>query len=323
MRWPRIEGRGHEAVGRYVRGTATIAMMVALASCGAGGGGGEGALVPGPFDGERALGYVREQLAFGPRVPGTDGHRAAGDWIERLARERADTVIVQQWTHTAADGTTLPMRNILARFRPQATDRVLYVAHWDTRPRSESAPDSTRRSLPVPGANDGASGVAVLLELAALLKDAPPAVGVDLLFVDGEDYGTFGPPDVDVLIGARHFAEHLPDPGYRPLFGVLWDMVGDRDLRFEQEANSMQQAPEVVARVWEAARRLGYGSTFTEVPGLAITDDHLPLLEAGLRVIDVIDLEYPWHHTPDDTIDKVSAASLKIVGDVAWAVLPR
>jgi glutaminyl-peptide cyclotransferase len=302
---------------------ATLALLLASGACAGRDSEGEPPIVAGPFDGERALGYVREQLAFGPRVPGTAGHRAAGDWLERLARARADTVIVQQWTHTTVDGATLPMRNIFARFRPQATERVLYVAHWDTRPRSERAADSTRRALPVPGANDGASGTAVLLELAALLKETPPAIGVDLLFVDGEDYGTFGPPDVDVLIGAKYFAEHLPDPDYRPLFGVLWDMVGDRELRFEQEANSTQQAPEVVARVWEVARRLGYGTTFTNVPGLAITDDHLPLLQVGLRVIDVIDLDYPWHHTPDDTIDKVSAASLKIVGDVAWALVTR
>lgn len=304
-------------------GRSSLALLLAASACTGEGGKGEPPLAAGPFDGERALGYVREQLAFGPRVPGTEGHRAAGDWIERLARERADTVIVQQWTHTTADGAALPMRNIFARFRPAAAERVLYVAHWDTRPRSERASDSTRRALPVPGANDGGSGVAVLLELAALLKKTPPAVGVDLLFVDGEDYGTFGPPDVDVLIGAKYFAEHLPDPDYRPLFGVLWDMVGDRDLRFEQEANSVQQAPEVVSRVWEVARQLGHGATFTNVPGLAITDDHLPLLQVGLRVIDVIDLDYPWHHTPDDTIDKVSAASLKIVGDVAWALVPR
>jgi Zn-dependent M28 family amino/carboxypeptidase len=302
---------------------AALALLVAAGACAGGGEEGLPPIASGPFDGERALGYVRAQLDFGPRIPGTSGHRAAGDWIERLARERADTVIVQQWTHTAADGASLPMRNIFARFRPQATERVLYVAHWDTRPRSERASDSTRRALPVPGANDGASGTAVLLELAALLKETPPSVGVDLLFVDGEDYGTFGPPDVDVLIGAKYFAEHLPDPDYRPMFGVLWDMVGDRDLRFDQETNSVQQAPEVVARVWEVARRLGYGTTFPNVPGLAITDDHLPLLQVGLRVIDVIDLDYPWHHTPDDTIDKVSAASLKIVGDVAWALIPR
>lgn len=276
-----------------------------------------------PFDGEKALGYVRTQLAFGPRVPGTAAHREAGDWIAAAMRERADTVIEQRWDHRTADGRTIPLRNILARFNPSAAERVLYVTHWDSRPRSESASDSARRRLPVPGANDGASGTAMLIALGDVLEATPPRVGVDFLFVDGEDYGEFGPPGVDVLLGAQHFASNPLVPGYQPLFGVLWDMVGDRDLKFEQEANSLRDAPEVVSLVWETARKLGYDRTFVPVQGLAITDDHIPLLQAGLRVIDVIDLDYPWHHTPDDTIDKVSAASLKIVGDVAYALLQR
>lgn len=279
----------------------------------------------GPFNGETALGYVREQLAFGPRVPGTPAHVAAGDWITRMMRARADTVIEQRWEHRTANGTLLPLRNIFARFHPDAPDRILYVTHWDSRPRSESATDSTQRASPVPGANDGASGTAMLIALGDVIKATAlrPGIGVDFLFVDGEDYGEFGPPDVDVLIGSTYFAEHPLVKDYAPLFGVLWDMVGDRDLKFEQEANSLRQAPEVVSLVWETARGLGYGNTFSPVQGLQITDDHVPLLAAGLRVIDVIDLEYPWHHTPEDTIDKVSSASLKIVGDVAWALLQR
>jgi hypothetical protein len=160
----------------------------------------------------QALEYVRQQLAFGPRVPGTEAAEKAGDWITAMMRERADSVIEQRWTHVTASGDSLPMRNIFARFRPEAADRILYIAHWDSRPRSENASEEARRSLPVPGANDGASGVALLIALGDLLKAAPPAVGVDFLFTDGEDYGTFGPPDVDVLIGATYFADHLPSP---------------------------------------------------------------------------------------------------------------
>ncbi len=282
-----------------------------------------GSTTPGvAFDGEAALGYVREQLAFGPRVPGTEGHRNAGDWITRMMRARADTVIEQTWTHRTQQGDTLPMRNILARFRPTATERVLYVTHWDTRPKSDGAGvPKEKRDTPIPGANDGASGVGLFVALGDVLKKVPPSVGVDLLFVDGEDYGEFGPPDVDVLIGSKYFAEHLPSADYRPLFGVLWDMIGDRDLKIEKEEYSLRDAPEVVARVWDKANSLGYGNVFTPVEGLAITDDHIPLLNAKLRVIDVIDLDFPWHHTPDDTIDKVSAKSLKIIGDVAWGLV--
>ena len=280
-----------------------------------------GAQAPRPFDGVKALEYARQQLAFGPRVPGTEAATRAGDWITTMMRERADTVVEQRWTHVTTTGDSVPMRNIFARFRPEATDRILYVAHWDSRPRSENALEESKRALPVPGANDGASGVALLIALGDLLKATPPTVGVDFLFTDGEDYGTFGPPDVDVLIGATYFAEHLPSPDYRPLFGVLWDMIGDRDLAIGKEGHSVDKANDVVERVWRVAGDLGYSQYFTPGNIGAITDDHVPLLAKGLPVIDVIDLAFPWHHTPDDTIDKISSISLKIVGDVAYALL--
>jgi Zn-dependent M28 family amino/carboxypeptidase len=238
-------------------------------------------------------------------------------------RARADTVIVQTWTHTTATGKKLPMRNILARFRPEMSERVLYVTHWDSRPISESAATDAERKLPVPGANDGASGVGLFVALGDVFKKQKPAVGVDLLFVDGEDYGEFGPPDVDVLIGSTYFASNLPSPDYKPLFGVVWDMIGDADLRIPYETHSFQRAPEVVSRVWQTAADLGYSSIFVQENGGPVTDDHIPLLNAGLRVIDVIDLTYPPHHTPQDTMDKISARSLSIVGDVATALVTR
>ena len=212
------------------------------------------------------------------------------------------------------------MRNLLARFRPQEARRVLYVAHWDSRPIADSDPDPAKRREPVLGANDGGSGVAILLGVAEALARRAPEVGVDLLLVDGEDYGDFE-TNTDVLIGSRYFADHLPEPGYAPLLGVLWDMVGDEDPVFEQEANSVRGAPEVVQRVWSTAQRLGHGAIFTNRSGLAITDDHVPLLAKGLRVIDVIDLDYPWHHTVGDTVDRVSSRTLQLVGDVAVAVI--
>ncbi|MEO7821980.1 MAG: M28 family peptidase [Gemmatimonadaceae bacterium] len=275
------------------------------------------------FSGSAALGYAKAQVDFGPRVPGTEAAKKAGDWIVAQMRSRADTVIVQSWTHTTASGKKLPMRNILARFRPELAERVLYVTHWDSRPVSESASTDAERKLAVPGANDGASGVGLFVALGDLLKTQRPTVGVDLLFVDGEDYGEFGPPDVDVLIGSTYFSTHLPSPDYKPLFGVVWDMIGDSDLRIPYETHSFQRAPEVVARVWQTAADLGYGSVFVQESGGPVTDDHLPLLKVGLRVIDVIDLTYPAHHTPQDTMDKISARSLSIVGDVATALVTR
>ena len=272
------------------------------------------------FDGAKAMDYLRAQLAFGARVPGTAAHRSAGDWLVREFGARADTVIVQSWTHTAADGKRLPMRNVLARFNPSATRRVLYLAHWDSRPRAEKALDPARRALPVPGANDGASGVAVLLALADVLKANPTAIGVDLLLVDGEDWGDFD-TDTDVLIGAKYFATHFPEPGYAPEFGVLFDMVGKPGAQFLYESHSVRAAPEVIQRVWSTAARIGHDQYFPTREYGPIADDHVPLIAAGLKVIDVIDIEYDYHHTPEDTEDKVSQRTLQVVGDVALAVI--
>ncbi|MFL5639619.1 MAG: M28 family peptidase [Gemmatimonadaceae bacterium] len=276
------------------------------------------------FNGTSAYNYAKAQVDFGPRVPGSPAAKRAGDWIIQQMRARADTVIVQSFTYTTADGRKLPLRNILARFRPSLAERVLYLTHWDSRPISDS-PTATEaeKKMPVPGANDGASGVGMFIALGDVLKRTKPNVGVDLLFTDGEDYGDFGPPEVDVLIGSKYFATHLPSPSYKPLYGILWDMIGDKDLRIPYEMNSFQQAPEVVSRVWQTAADLGYGDVFVQESGGPVTDDHIPLLNAGLRVIDVIDLTYPSHHTPQDTMDKISARSLAIVGDVAAALVTR
>jgi glutaminyl-peptide cyclotransferase len=295
--------------------------------------------IPGPvraktaFDGAAAMEYTRAQLAFGPRVPGTPGATKAGDWIATMMRARADTVVEQRWMHRTLRGDSIPLRNVLARFNPAATQRVLYITHWDTRPMADDDPVLGNRSTPIPGANDGAAGVGLLVALADALKKTPPSVGVDLLFVDGEDYGqSFAAPYSDVLLGSQYFASHLPTPDYRPMFGVLWDMIGDSDLNILQEAKSMNAAPEVVARVWQRASDLGYAGYFLPAAGQDVTDDHVPLIERGLRVIDVIDLDYGprgpdgqvttnYHHTLQDTIDKVSQKSLQIVGDVALSLL--
>lgn len=286
--------------------------IAVLGACGAG---------RGPqtaFDGEAAYGYVQQQVAFGPRVPNTDAHERTGDWILNRLRGTVDSVEVQAFEHVTQDGDTLRLRNFIGRFRPDETARVLFVAHWDTRPMSDQAPNLGDRRTPVPGANDGASGVAVLLGVADVLAQTAPAFGVDLLFVDGEDYGDFSGPDV--LIGSRYYAAGA-DPTRLPLFAVVWDMIGDADLEIPQEANSVNLAPEVVNRVWSTAQRLGYDDVFVSRVGTPITDDHLPLLEVGIRAIDVIDFQYGpsnrYWHTPQDTPDKVSAASLQVIGDVA------
>lgn len=274
------------------------------------------------FSGPAALRYAATQVAFGPRVPGTPAWQKAGNWIVAQMRARADTVVEQRWVHPLAGGGSIPMRNILARFRPKATDRILYVTHWDSRPIADGETDPTKRRQPIPGADDGASGVGLFVALGDVLKRAPPPdnIGVDLLFVDGEDYGNFD-KNTDVLIGSTYFAQHLPSADYHPMFGVLWDMIGQKDLLLYEEQNSLQLAPEVVSRVWQTAANMGYGDVFISEPKYSITDDHIPLLSAGLRVVDVIDLDYPYHHKLSDTIDKVSASSLGIVGTVATGLI--
>lgn len=271
------------------------------------------------FNGAAAYEYVAVQMRFGVRVPNTPGHRNAGNWIEERLRLTADSVEVQSFLHVTTEGDTLELRNFIARFRPGDPNRILFMAHWDTRPTADKSLNIGHQMLPVPGANDGGSGVALLLGVADALDLVPPGLGVDLVFVDGEDYGDFS-QDVDVLIGSRYFAANLL-AGYQPLFGVLFDMIGDTDLQIYQEGNSVSGAPEVVDRVWRAAAEMGYSRTFVPSLRAPIMDDHVPLLEAGIRMIDVIDIDYSYWHTTEDTIDKVSAESLQIVGDVAMALL--
>lgn len=285
---------------------------------------GSAPLPPPEFDGAAAYKYVETQLGFGPRIPGSEGHRRMAAWLDTLLRARADSLLVQRWTHVTRRGDSLPMYNYLARFNPGATVRLLFLAHWDTRPKADAAA-SRDSTLPVPGANDGASGVAVLLAMADALKKLPPGIGVDLLFVDGEDYGSFDSgQDQDVLIGSRYYAAHLP-PGPAPRYAVLFDMVGDKDLRIPKEGYSVTGAPDVVDDVWALARRMRLDSIFVDEEGISLTDDHIPLQQVGIRAIDLIDFSYgpgnAWHHSPDDTLDKVSAASLKVVGDVGMALI--
>lgn len=293
---------------------AHLLTLVLLAGCD------NGPPPPREFDGAAAFRYLEAQLEFGPRIPGSPGHRRMAVWLDSLLRLRADTVVDQRWIHVTRQGDSLPLVNFLARFKPAAEIRLLFLAHWDTRPKADGY-GSRDTTAAVPGANDGASGVAILLAMADVLKKTPPEIGVDLLFVDGEDYGDFG-RDVDVLLGSRYYADHQP-PGAKPKFAVLLDMVGSKDLRLPPEGYSQTAAADVVELVWETARQVGHGNVFVPDGGEPLTDDHVPLQQAGIRAIDIVQWPWQWHHTTDDTLDKVSAASLQVVGDVTMAVIRR
>lgn len=273
------------------------------------------------FDGERAYEILKRQVDIGPRYPGVPGHDACRDMIISHLKPLADEVTVQHFVQNVA-GVELALDNVIAEFNPTAKRSVLLAAHWDTRPVADMEVDAAKRSRPIPGANDGASGVAVLLELARVFHERKPDVGVLMVFFDGEDYATRHPSESTMYLGSKYFAKHLnAATKNRIAYGVLLDMIGDKDLVVYQESASVQAAPEVVKRVWDAAKALGYASNFVPETKYRITDDHVPLIGAGVKCIDVIDFDYgPWH-TLDDTPDKCSAKSLKIVGDVISRVV--
>ncbi len=275
------------------------------------------------FDGTNAFGYLTTQVGFGPRVSGTKAHDLCRDYLVREMEKSAEAVNIQPFTIRGYDGRTLKYSNIVSSFNLRATTRILLLAHWDTRPWADEERDTTLHSRGVPGANDGASGVAVLMEIARHLKSSPAAVGVDILFTDGEDYGRHLDPN-GYLHGARHFASNLPS-GYRPVFGILLDMVGDASLELPRERYSVEFAPDVVDLVWGTAARLGVTQFVNTVQG-RVTDDHLPLNAAGIRTIDIIDFDYPdptnrYWHTLQDTPDKCSPSSLEAVGTVVMTVV--
>jgi Zn-dependent M28 family amino/carboxypeptidase len=246
-------------------------------------------------------------------VPGTKPHDAALAFLVKRARALADQVELEEFPALSPPYPRgVKLTNVVARFGPTRTPRVLLCAHWDSRPRADADPDSTRRNEPVLGANDAASACAVLLHLAELLHARPPALGVDLVWFDGEDGGIEGSMNTYCL-GSR---EHVRRLGQRrPAYVILLDMVGDRELTLPMEAYSLARAPELVRAVWGRAERLGLAAFIPE-PHAAVYDDHMPFLEAGIPAIDVIDFDYPYWHTVEDTPDKCSAQSLATVGEL-------
>ncbi len=259
------------------------------------------------FDGPRAFQNLVAQCAFGPRVPGTAAHDQCARWLAAELRRSTDRVTTQRFTQMVK-GKPVALVNIQAVFNPHGKRHVLLSAHWDSRPAADSDPDPAKRSQAVPGANDGASGVAVLLEIARALKSRPPTDRVTIVLFDGEDYGS---TVAEMLLGSRYYAAHFGGP--RVDWAVLLDMVGAKDLRIEQEHNSLAAAGDVVKRVWAAAHRAG-SSAFVDEEGPTVIDDHVPLIARGIPCVDVIDFDYRYWHTTDDTPDKCSAESLGQVG---------
>lgn len=263
------------------------------------------------FDQSKAWEHLLKQCAFGPRTPGSEEHKKTRDWLVETMKASCENVRLQPFTHEWLFGKKkLEMWNVIGEQNwKNAKTRVLLLAHWDTRPFAdqESPPEEFKAIL---GANDGASGVAVLLELMRATKGRlPEGLGVMYLMVDGED---LGPELEEMFLGAKHFAKNLPDP--KPDYGILLDMIGDKDLRIPMEPNSLYYAQPLMQAFYRHAASIGLRSTFPQTYGPTIEDDHIPLNQAGLKTIDLIDFDYaPWH-TLGDTPDKCSAESLGKVG---------
>jgi len=269
-------------------------------------------------DGARAQARVVLQVAAGPRVPGQPAHERILGWLTAELARLGGRVERQAFSDSSL-GRPLALTNVIARFGPRTGRRIVLCAHWDSRPWSDQDPDPAFRDTPVPGANDGASGVAVLLEVAERMHRRAPPVGVDLVFFDGEDQGRASAGQ-EFCLGARHYAAGFGAGGERPMAAFLFDMVGDRDLEIHPEVQSSERAANLVALVLDAARATG-ATQFRPDPRYAITDDHIPLLEAGVPAVDIIDFDYPAWHTHRDLPEQTSPASLAAVARVAaWIV---
>jgi glutaminyl-peptide cyclotransferase len=270
------------------------------------------------FDSNNAYSLLKAQCDFGPRNPNSEGQRKCLQYLyEKLSAttdicRRQDFKYVDTLRHD-----TLNLTNLIASYNPKSQTRILLCAHWDSRPWADNEPDSSLHSKPIIGANDGASGVAILLELAEIFKKEPPQFGIDIAFFDGEDYGSDKQFEC-WLLGSKYFTQNLG--GYRPVLVILLDMVGDSSLQIYKEQYSSTYAGRYVDLIWKAAAIEKAAHFFPETKH-AVYDDHIPFLQAGIPAVDLIDIEYPSWHTLADTPDKCSAASLNEVGRVLVRLL--
>ncbi|MBO7609828.1 MAG: M28 family peptidase [Muribaculaceae bacterium] len=272
------------------------------------------------FVADSAMAFLKAQCDLGPRVPGTSAHAACAKLITSRLTACCDTVQIHAVPVTTFDGEKLTANNIMGRINPGASTRILLLAHWDCRPWADKDSDPALQRQPVMGANDAASGAAILLELARIMGCNKPEIGVDLLFVDAEDWGDYDNEDSWAL-GTQAWARDyhsLLGMDYAPIFGILLDMVGAHGARFAPEYFSTQNAASVVKLVWDTAREAGYGAYFVSTAGGAVTDDHVVVNNAGIPCIDIIDMRgegfFDGWHTTHDTLDAIDAATLKAVG---------
>ena len=287
------------------------------------------------FNVDSAYAYVKKQVDFGPRLVNTPGHQATKEWLVSRLKSYGLDVVEQDFQDTAYTGTVLKATNIIGRYNPAASKRIVLAAHWDTRHIADSPINTDRVDEPILGADDGGSGVGVLLEIARLLQANPIEarhLGVDIVFFDAEDHGHSGSGDYDTYcLGSQHWAKNPHVGNYKPRYGILLDMVGAAGARFTKERISMSYAPDLMNKIWRMAQGMGHGNFFVDIPTPELVDDHLFVNTiAGIPMIDIInrpfDTEtgFPAHwHTHDDDMDIIDRSTLRAVGQVVVAVVYR
>lgn len=283
-------------------------------------------LEPAPFDADSAYSFIERQVAFGPRVPGSKGHELCGKWITTTLRSWGYSVIEQPVKGIDYHGKPVVGRNIIATKDLDAPERILLMAHWDTRAVADQDPDSKKRSLPILGADDGGSGVAVLLELARLYRNRVNGAALDFVFFDLEDGGHSG-SDESWCQGSRYWAKHPHQKGYTARYGILVDMVGARGAKFYWEHYSYRYAAPIVRQLWTTARKLGWREYFIPEHGAAIMDDHVPVIEyRGIPSVDIVNFNPdgqfgPHWHTHADNLDNIDRQTLRAVGETIATTL--
>lgn len=287
------------------------------------------------FNQDSAYQFIAAQLAFGPRVPNTSGHTQCAAFLSEKLRTYTPSVYVQDAKVRAFDGTILNIKNIIASFNAEKQNRVFLAAHWDSRPFADHDKDPSKRNQPIPGANDGASGVGVLLEIARVIQKNPPSVGIDIILFDAEDYGPHddsqqASENEDWGLGSQYWSRNTHIPGYRARYGILLDMVGAANARFPHEGFSRMYAPDILKKVWGTAKMLGYGDFFIDQPGAYINDDHYYVNTIRkIPTIDIIHLDpsssngtfFEQWHTMDDDLDIIDPFTLKVVGETVLKVI--
>lgn len=285
----------------------------------------------GAFNSDSAFYYIERQVNFGPRVVNSEGHRAAREWLVATFQRLGAEVIQQNFQAEAYTGEVLNSTNIIAQYNPQISERIVLAAHWDTRHIADSPLNTERQDEPILGADDGGSGVGVLLEIARQLQMNPVDIGVDLVLFDAEDYGESGGEPDTYALGAQHWSRNLHTP-HKHQFGILLDMVGAKNARFPIEGYSYQFARTQVEKIWGLAKQMGYSKYFVFEDGGGVVDDHYFVNTiADIPMVDIIGLPKTntetafgdhWH-THDDDMDIIDKATLKAAGQVVLAVVYR